>query len=59
MPDRLTDAQWRELRKRMEDLFFSRVHAEPTVKPAALAGYLLMLMDRIDGLEGQLREGKQ
>ena len=57
MPDRLTDAQWRQLRQRMEHI--ANGGPQPEIRPAALAGYLLMLMDRIDGLEEQLREGKQ
>lgn len=55
-PDRipLTEQQWRLLRQRMEALAEGNVTAQVRLNPVELAGFVLLLMDRIDDLEKRL-----
>ena len=55
-PDRipLTEEQWRLLRQRMEALAEGNVTAQVRLNPVQLAGFVLLLMDRIDDLEKRL-----
>jgi hypothetical protein len=54
-PSRLTDAQWREFRARMEELAEASARSpEREVNKAELAEMLLLLVDRIDQLEKRL-----
>ena len=55
----MTDPQWAALRELVQEIADGNARSPHQITPPALAGYLLMLMDRIDGLEEQLREGKQ
>jgi transposase len=52
----LTDAQWRLLRVRIEALAEGHDRAAWKMRnPEAMAGLFLLLMDRIDQLEKQIR----
>ena len=50
----LTEQQWRLLRQRMEAIAEGNVTAQVRVNPAELAGFVLLLMDRIDDLEKRM-----
>ena len=55
-PDRipLTEEQWRLLRQLMEALAEGNVTAQVRLNPVELAGFVLLLMDRIDDLEKRI-----
>jgi hypothetical protein len=46
----LTEQQWRLLRQRMEAIAEGNVTAQVRLNPVELAGFVLLLMDRIDDL---------
>ena len=50
----LTEQQWRILRQRMEAIAEGNVTAQVRLNPVELAGFVLLLMDRIDDLEKRL-----
>jgi hypothetical protein len=50
----LTEQQWRVLRQRMEQIAESNVTASAKLNPVELAGFVLLLMDRIDDLEKRM-----
>jgi hypothetical protein len=50
----LTEQQWRLLRQRMEMIAEGNVTSQVRLNPAELAGFVLLLMDRIDDLEKRM-----
>jgi hypothetical protein len=56
VPDfsKLTEAQWRLLRQRMEEIAEGNTRSRLQLNPVEVAEYMLMLMDRIDDLERKL-----
>jgi hypothetical protein len=57
MPDDrlpLTDAQWAMLRARMEEIAEGNTRSQVKLNPVELAGYVLLLLDRIDDLEKRI-----
>ncbi len=56
MPDfsKLTEAEWRLLRQRMEEIAEGNTRSRVQLNPVEVAEYMLMLMDRIDDLERKL-----
>jgi hypothetical protein len=57
MPDDrlpLTDAQWAMLRARMEEIAEGNTRSRVKLNPVELAGYVLLLLDRIDDLEKRI-----
>jgi DnaJ-domain-containing protein 1 len=53
-PSKLTEAQWRLLRQRMEEIAEGNTRYRVQLNPIEVAEYMLMLMDRIDDLERKL-----
>jgi DnaJ-domain-containing protein 1 len=56
VPDfsKLTEAEWRLLRQRMEEIAEGNARSRVQLNPVEVAEYMLMLMDRIDDLERKL-----
>jgi DnaJ-domain-containing protein 1 len=56
VPDfsKLTEAEWRLLRQRMEEIAEGNTRSRVQLNPVEVAEYMLMLMDRIDDLERKL-----
>jgi hypothetical protein len=50
----LTEQQWRVLRQQMEQIAEGNVTAPVKLNPVELAGFVLLLMDRIDDLEKRI-----
>jgi hypothetical protein len=50
----LTEQQWRILRQRMEVIAEGNLTGQVRLNPAELAGFVLLLMDRIDDLEKRM-----
>jgi hypothetical protein len=53
---RITDAQWREFRKRMEEISEAKARGSRSIgiENELLAEMVLLLMDRIDDLEKRI-----
>jgi hypothetical protein len=50
----LTEQQWRILRQRMELIAEGNLTGQVQLNPTELAGFVLLLMDRIDDLEKRM-----